>query len=558
MIRHREKSPDSIHFKRRHRHHPNSLSLICCVIWLQDAQAPTTVALITTKGLMMGMQTSRGNRLALAAVCLSALMLGLEISSIPAILPTLENVLPADFRQLQWIMNAYTIAMTTCLMAMGALGDRYGRRRVFLIGIVIFGAASLACGLAPNAPLLIAARFLQGGSGAAMLACQIAVLSHQFREGPERGMAFGWWGIVFGVGLGFGPLVGGLIATVASWEWVFLVHVGLAMVTLVLARSGIVESSDPQAVRIDLAGIATLSLAVFCLVFLITQGQRVDAGNPVGLALAGVGIASLLAFIAVETRTARPMFDFAAFRARTFSGALLGSAGMNFSFWPFVIYLPIYFQAVHGLSNVSAGLALLAYTLPTLVVPPFAERLLLSRGPGVVIPLGLFTIGLGFVVMRVAALSQDASWLAMLPGCTLAGIGLGLTNTPVTNTATGALPVERAGMASGMDMSTRMISLAINIALMGFILLGGIRSGLHRTAPEASASALGALAEAVAAGNLGTAVTASVSLSDARAALVDGFGWVMLYAAACVWGLALLSYVAFGRHQRASTDMERV
>jgi len=139
--------------------------------------------------------------------------------------------------------------------------------------------------------------------------------------------------------------------------------------------------------------------------------------------------------------------------------------------------------------------------LQTLVVPPFAERLLLSRGPGVVIPLGLFTIGLGFVVMRVAALSQDASWLAMLPGCTLAGIGLGLTNTPVTNTATGALPVERAGMASGMDMSTRMISLAINIALMGFILLGGIRSGLHRTAPEASASALGALAEAVAAGN---------------------------------------------------------
>ncbi len=505
----------------------------------------------------MGMQTSRGNRVALAAVCLSALMLGLEISSIPAILPTLDHVLPADFRQLQWIMNAYTIAMTTCLMAMGALGDRYGRRRIFLIGIVIFCAASLACGLAPNAPILIAARFLQGGSGAAMLACQIAVLSHQFREGPERGMAFGWWGIVFGVGLGFGPLVGGLIATVASWEWVFLVHVGLAMVTLVLARSGIVESCDPQAVRIDLAGIATLSLAVFCLVFLITQGQRVDAGNPVGLALAGVGIASLLAFIAVETRTARPMFDFAAFRTRAFSGALLGSAGMNFSFWPFVIYLPIYFQAVHGLSNVSAGLALLAYTLPTLVVPPFAERLLLRRGPGVVIPLGLFTIGLGFVVMRVAALSQDASWLVMLPGCALAGVGLGLTNTPVTNTATGALPVERAGMASGMDMSTRMISLAINIALMGFILLEGIRSGLHRIVPEASASALGALAEAVAAGNLGTAVTASVSLSDARAALVDGFGRVMLYATACVWGLALLSYIAFGRHQRASTDMER-
>ncbi|PIK73872.1 MFS transporter, partial [Methylobacterium frigidaeris] len=126
-------------------------------------------------------------------------------------LPTLEQVLPADFRELQWIMNAYTIAMTTWLMAMGALADRFGRKRVFLAGIGVFGAASLICGLAASAALLIAARFLQGTSAAAMLACQIAVLSHQFRDGPDRGVAFGWWGIIFGIGLGFGPLVGGAI-----------------------------------------------------------------------------------------------------------------------------------------------------------------------------------------------------------------------------------------------------------------------------------------------------------------------------------------------------------
>jgi MFS family permease len=140
------------------------------------------------------------NRAALAAVCLSALMLGLEISSIPSILPTLQRLLPADFRQLQWIMNAYTIAMTTCLMAMGALADRFGRRRVFLTGIVLFGIASFACGRATQAPALIAARFFQGASGAAMLASQIAVLSHQFRDGAERGRAFGWWGVIFGIG----------------------------------------------------------------------------------------------------------------------------------------------------------------------------------------------------------------------------------------------------------------------------------------------------------------------------------------------------------------------
>lgn len=338
----------------------------------------------------------------------------------------------------------------------------------------------------------------------------------------------------------------------------FLVHAVLAVVTLGLARSGMVESSDPHTVRIDLAGIATLSLTVFCLVSLITQGQRVDADDPTGLALAGAGLTSLVAFVVVETRAARPMFDFRAFRTRRFSGALLGSAGMNFSFWPFVIYLPIYFQAVHGLSSMTAGLLLLAYTLPTLVVPPLAERLLLRHGPGVLIPLGLFTIGLGFIVMRLAVTTGlGGGWWAMLPGCLLAGAGLGLTNTPVTNTATGALPVERAGMASGMDMSARMISLAINIALMGFVLVQGIRSSLHRTLPHVDAGTLDTLAEAVAAGNLEAANIADMGIPAAREALVHGFGWVMLYAAVCAWALALLSFLAFGRRRTASVATER-
>ncbi|WP_394648457.1 MFS transporter [uncultured Sphingomonas sp.] len=495
------------------------------------------------------------NRAALAAVCLSALMLGLEISSIPSILPTLEHVLPADFRQLQWIMNAYTIAMTTCLMAAGALADRFGRKRIFLRGIVVFGLASLACGLATSALMLIAARFLQGGSGAAMLACQIAVLSHQFRDGPERGAAFGWWGVIFGIGLGFGPLVGGLTVAVASWEWVFLVHVALALVTLALARTGVVESSDPHAIRIDLPGMAALSLAVFCLVYIITQGQAVGADR-LGVMLAGVGGISFLTFIVVEMRAARPMFDFGAFRTRAFSGALLGSAGMNFSFWPFVIYLPTYFQAVLGLSSVTAGLALLAYTLPTLVVPPFAERMLARRGAAFVIPTGLFTIGLGFLLMWFAARGEGASAWPMLPGCVVAGIGLGLTNTPVTNTATGALPPERAGMASGMDMSARMISLAINIALMGFILLEGIRISLGELVPQVEPGALVRLSETIAAGNL-SGMDTGMGVATARAALAQGFRGVMLYGAVCALVLSALSVLVFDRRKATTADASR-
>lgn len=476
----------------------------------------------------------------LAAVCLSALMNGLEISSVPAVLPTLEHVLPADFRQLQWIMNAYTVAMTTCLMAAGALADRFGRRRVFMLGITVFGIASAVCGLAGDAPLLIAARALQGAAGAVMLACQVAVLSHQLRDGRGRGLAFGWWGIVFGIGLGFGPLVGSLTMALASWEWVFLVHVGLALATLGLARRGVTESSDPLAVRLDLPGMATLSLAVFCAVYLITRGEGLDAASPAALALAVLGAASLGAFVVVERRRPRPMFDFAAFRNHFFAGALLGSAGMNFSFWPFVIYLPIHVHAVLGLDNLAAGMLLLAYTLPTLAVPPLAERLLSRHGPAMVIPLGLFTIGLGFVAMLPAA----TAW-AMLPGCLLAGIGLGLTNTPVTNTATGALAAERAGMASGMDMSARMISLAVNIALMGLILVQGIRAGLAPLLPDADTDTLRRIAEVVAAGNL--AVADGPGLAAARAALAQGFAAVMAYAAICAWTAAGLSLAVLRR-----------
>ncbi|MGE7416598.1 MFS transporter [Methylobacterium tarhaniae] len=505
----------------------------------------------------MSVRRTPRNVIALAAVCLSALMLGLEISSIPAILPTLEQVLPADFRELQWIMNAYTIAMTTWLMAMGALADRFGRKRVFLAGIAVFGAASLVCGLAESAAVLIAARFLQGTSAAAMLACQIAVLSHQFRDGPDRGLAFGWWGIVFGLGLGFGPLVGGAIVAVSTWHWVFLIHAVLAVGTMLLARAGVEESADPHAVRIDLAGMVTLSVAVFCLVFLITRGQALSPDDPAGLVTAAIGALSLALFVAVETRTARPMFDFRAFRIRRFSGALIGASGMNFSFWPFVIYLPIHFQAGLGLDSVGAGLALLAYTLPTLFVPPLAEALLRRHGPHRIIPLGLFTIGLGFVLMRTATAADPASWAAMLPGCLLAGIGLGLTNTPVTNTATAALPAERAGMASGMDMSARMISLAINIALMGVILVQGIRAGLARLLPQAEATLLDRLAETIAAGNLAAGEPGGIELgaTAARDALLQGFGWVMLYGAFCAWAMAALSLVVFG-HRTVLVEAE--
>ncbi|MFC4311858.1 MFS transporter [Steroidobacter flavus] len=486
------------------------------------------------------------DRLALTAVCLASLMFGLEISSVPVILPTLEGVLKGDFKDLQWIMNAYTIACTAVLMAVGSLADRFGRKRMLALSVIAFGLASLACGLAQSTPVLIASRFLQGAAGGAMLISQIAVLSSQFQGAQARGRAFGAWGIVFGLGLGFGPTIGGAIAAVLGWPWVFLVHVPIAAITTVLVLAFAVESRDPAAGRVDIGGIVTLSLAVFGLTYFITQGAELGFASPASIAILAVTMASLIAFLLIERWSRQPMFDFAVFRIRAFSGALVGSVGMNLSFWPFVIYLPLYFQSGLGYDSTTTGLALLAYTLPTLLLPPLGERLALRYTPARVIPIGLFTIGFGFMLMRYGSLVEHASWRTMLPGCLLAGIGLGITNTPVTNTTTGAVPTARAGMASGIDMSARFITLAINIAVMGLILTAGIENALRKLLDESVMTrSLQLLAEKIAAGNS----LAAVSLGDsiAHSALVSGFSSVMMYGAVGVWISAMISAMIFHR-----------
>lgn len=501
------------------------------------------------KGLIMSFASSRQGNLALAAICLSALMFGFEISSVPAILPTLETVLHTDFQELQWTMNAYTIAVATVLMAAGTLADRFGRKRLLIIAIVAFGGTSILCGLALNMMILIVGRALQGASGGAMLICGIAVLSHQFSTAADRARAFGWWGIVTGFGLGFGPVIGSGIAALMGWAWVFLIHGFIAVLTVALAWSAIRESKDPEARRLDLAGIATLSLAVFCVAYIITQGSDLGFTSPTALAIIATATLSLIAFVIVEQITPHPMFDFSVFRIRPFSGALFGSMGMNFSFWPFMIYLPIWFQAGLGLDGLTTGLALLAYTLPTLVVPPFAERLSLRLGAGTVIPAGLFVIGLGFFIMKIGAGGGPAALPVTLLGALLAGIGLGGINTPVTNTTTGSVSSDRAGMASGIDMSARMISLAINIALMGFVLVDGVLKRLSAVSGSFDATQLRHVAEQIAAGNVGALDQAAPGLSKVLgpAALAGGFGEVMLYGAIGVWVLAALSFFTFGR-----------
>ena len=489
------------------------------------------------------------NNIVLIAICLANLMFSLEISSVPVLLPTLEKVLSANLKDMQWIMNIYTIGCTTVLMAAGTLADRYGRKRILMITIILFGISSLICGLAQNVVLLIISRFFQGISGGAMLICQVATLSHQFQAGKERSRAFSLWGIILGIGLGFGPIIGGTILAILSWKWIFLIHFPIAILAAILVYGYVDESKDPDAKKIDLWGMITLSVAVFGLTYFITQGPDLGFTSSTALGVIAIAILSFITFIGIEKTNPYPMFDFSVFKIREFSGAILGSIGMNFSFWPFIIYLPIYFQSYLNYDVVAVGLSLLAYTLPTLVIPPFAEYLSSRFRSGIVIPLGLFVIGLGFILMKYGCSAEDASWLTMLPGSLLAGIGLGLTNTPVTNTTTGSVSANRSGMASGIDMSARLITLSINIALMGFILVNGIFSSLKTAfSGVADQKILHAIAETIAVGNFSSHNqhhTLDFSPSILRSALSYGFEMVLLYGGIGVWILAFMSFMLF-------------
>jgi EmrB/QacA subfamily drug resistance transporter len=495
--------------------------------------------------------------LALAAICLAALMFGLEISSVPIILPVLEARLHAGFQDLQWVMNAYTIACTTVLMATGTLADRYGRRRVFALTVLAFGLASVLCGLASGTAVLIAGRFLQGMAGGAMFICSIAILSHQFPDGKARGRAFAIWGVVAGIGLGFGPVAGGAIVALASWHWVFLVHAPLALLGLALIMAGVAESSDAQARRqkLDLAGIVTLTIAVLGLTSLITQGDGLGWTSATSLGLLAATVVSLVAFVLVERFHPHPMFDFSVFRIRDFSGAILGCIGMNCSYWPFMIYLPLYFSAGLGYDTTAAGLALLVYTVPFLVMPPIAQWLLLRYQARLVIPAGLFLIGSGFMLMKLGSVLTHLGGWTVLPGALVAGIGLGLTTTPATNMTTASVPANRAGMASGMDVSARLITLAINIAVMGLVLVAGILAALRVSLGSAlDAARLRTMAEQLAGGDVAGAQQALAIMPEAagtilQAAVTHGFGWVMLYGGLGAWLTAALSFLVFGRRQ---------
>jgi EmrB/QacA subfamily drug resistance transporter len=418
----------------------------------------------------------------LLAVCMATFMLLLDITVVNVALPDIQKDLNTDLTGLQWVVDAYTLLLAAFTLTAGTLADRFGRRRLFVIGVALFTLASLLCGLATSATLLHLARGLQGIGGAAMFATSLALIAQEF-QGPERGTAIAAWGATIGGAVAVGPLVGGALTDGLGWEWIFFVNIPIGVATVILAETQAGESHDPDAKRLDWAGLVTFSGGLFALIFGLLRGNAEgwSSGVIVGSLVAAVVL--LAAFVAVEIRQDHAMFDLGLFRKGAFTGVSLGTFAIGSGMFAMFLYITIYLQSVLGYTPLQSGVRFLPLTLFAFFVPA-ATRNLVARLPArVPLTIGLTMVGIGLLLMRGA--QPDSSWTTLLAGFMVSGFGIGLSNPSIASTALGVVPAARSGMASGINNTMRIAGVATGIAALGAVFQSRIASELDKLLPHA-------------------------------------------------------------------------
>jgi EmrB/QacA subfamily drug resistance transporter len=400
----------------------------------------------------------------LGAVCVATFMLLLDITIVNVALPDIAKDLHSSFADLQWVIDAYALSLAALLLTAGSLADLFGRRLVFTCGLAVFTTASLLCALASSPLFLELARALQGIGAAAMFATSLALLAATF-QGRERGTAFGVWGATTGAAVAVGPLVGGVLTETVGWQSIFLINVpiGIGAIAATLLRVG--ESRDPDAAGVDWAGLVTFSSGLFLLIFALVRGNPEGWGSPLIVSFLVGAVVLLVAFVVVERRQKRPMFDLTLLRKPAFAGASIAAFALSASLFSMFLYLTLYLQNALGYSPLQAGLRFLPTTLLSFFVAPIAGKLSTRFPVRLMIGSGLGLVGIGLLLM--AHLDANSTWTALLPGFLFAGVGVGLTNPPLASTAVGVVPPARAGMGSGINSTFRQIGIATGIAGLG-------------------------------------------------------------------------------------------
>ena len=412
----------------------------------------------------------------LGALSLASFLLTLDDTALAVALPAIGRDIGLELSGLEWVVNAYTLALAALLLVGGWLADAHGSRSVFLAGLAVFSVASLAAGVAATGSLLIGARVLQGAGAALMMPASLAIVSSAF-PAARRGMAIGVWAGVSAGGLAIGPLLGAALTESLGWQSIFLINVPFGVLGLAFGRT-ILSASEPASRRrrFDPAGMLALGATLFALVFALTQGMSYGWASPRILVAFASAAAGAALFVLVERRRDEPLLELALFRSRTLGGAnavsLLSTAVMCGIFF----FVSLYLQLVLGYTAIEAGAAFLPMTLFICLVAPAAGRISDRIGRRLPAAAGMVILAGGLLLL--SRLGPESSLRSLLPGLTVAGLGIGLTTAPVTAAALDFAPPGEAGVRAGVLNTSRMIGLAVGIALMGAIVSARWPGGL--------------------------------------------------------------------------------
>ena len=418
----------------------------------------------------------------LAAVAFGLFMIMLDNTIVNVALPSIQRSLHMSISSLEWIVTAYALTFAALLITGGKLGDLYGRRKLFTLGLAVFTLASLACGLAPNAGFLIGARAVQGVGAALMNPATLSIITTTFAP-KERGQAIGIWAGVSALALAIGPLLGGLIVDNINWHWIFYVNVPVGVVGIIVSRLVITESRDTSHEQsIDLPGLVTSGLSLLALSYALIEGNRHGWGSPEIVGLFAGAAVLLAAFIWLELRQRLPMLDLGLFRIGSFAGANIVAMLVSLGMFGVFFFISIYVQNVLGYSPTKAGAIFLPMTVLIIVVAPIAGKLSDRIGSRWLMGAGMSILGVSLLLYE--RIGVHSSFVSLLPQLVLGGVGMALTMSPMTSAAMGAVPIDQAGVGSGVLNSFRQMGGSLGIALMGAILL----SYEHPTSSKAVAA----------------------------------------------------------------------
>jgi EmrB/QacA subfamily drug resistance transporter len=411
----------------------------------------------------------------LLAVSFGLFMIMLDNTVVNVALPSIASSFHVKQSELEWVVVGYALSFATFMLTGGKLADRYGRRLLFIVGLVIFVGASLACGLATDINFLIGARVVQGVGAAIMNPATLSIITATFPP-KQRGMAIGIWAGVSAMALAIGPLVGGALTEYVHWSWIFFINVPVGIVGIVVTRWAVDESRDTsEEQRLDVPGLATSGIGLFALTYGLIEANNYGWTSARILALFAIAIVALAAFVLLEQRQRLPMLDLTLFKSRTYAGANVAMLLVTLAMFGIFFFNSLFIQNVLGYSPVQTGAIFLPMTVLIILVAPQAGRLSDRIGSRWLIGTGLSFVTLSLVLF--AQLDQGSTFWDILPGLLAGGFGMALTMTPTTAEAMGSVPVDKAGVGSAVLNAFRQVGGSLGIAIMGAVVASQISVG---------------------------------------------------------------------------------